>query len=193
MRQERRIVVRFQVEGTSYACPYGRSLCADSSSLAAADLALAPAPSQRSPRRPARRRRRCRCSRCPDARTNRAYISNTIALASDGRTIVTANMINNSMTILIPAFDRVVAEIPVGKDPRSVALTPDSTRALVANHGDGTLSVVSLTSERRHQHDPGRRHALRRRHRQQRCRPTSRWKAATRSPSSIWSTDASAA
>ena len=80
----------------------------------------------------------------PDARTNRAYTSNTIALAGDGRTMAAANMINDSMTILIPAFDRVVAEVPVGKDPRAVAITPDSTRALVSNHGDGTLSVVNM-------------------------------------------------
>ena len=82
----------------------------------------------------------------PDARANRAYVSNTIALVGDGHTVVTANMINNSMTILIPSFDRVVAEVPVGKDPRSVAITLDGTTALVANHGDGTLSLVSLTS-----------------------------------------------
>ncbi|MEO8394595.1 MAG: hypothetical protein ABI700_16490 [Chloroflexota bacterium] len=81
----------------------------------------------------------------PDARANRAYVSNTIALAGDGRTVITSNMINDSMTILIPSFDRVVAEVPVGKDPRSVAITPDGTRALIANHGDGTLSIVSLT------------------------------------------------
>jgi YVTN family beta-propeller protein len=74
----------------------------------------------------------------------RAYTSSSIALARDNRTLVAANLINNSVTIFIPAFDRVVAEIPVGKDPRSVALTPDSATALVANHGDGTLSVVSL-------------------------------------------------
>ncbi len=80
----------------------------------------------------------------PDARSNRAYSSNTIALARDNRTLVAANMVNNSMTILIPAFNRVVAEIPVGSDPRSVALTPDSTTALVTNRGDGTLSFVSL-------------------------------------------------
>ncbi|MCC6802473.1 MAG: hypothetical protein IT319_06290 [Anaerolineae bacterium] len=83
----------------------------------------------------------------PDARSNRAYVSNTLAIANDGRTLVAANMINNSMTILIPAFDRVVAEIPVGKDPRSVALTLDNSRALVANHGDGTLSVVSMIDQ----------------------------------------------
>ncbi len=81
----------------------------------------------------------------PDSR-NRAYVSNTIAMGSDGRTIVAANMINNTVTVLIPAFDRVVAEIPVGSDPRSVAITLDGTRALVTNRGDGTLSVVSLIS-----------------------------------------------
>lgn len=83
----------------------------------------------------------------PDSRINRAYVSNTIALANDGRTLVAANMINNSMTILIPAFDRVIAEIPVGRDPRSVALTLDSTQALVANRGDGTISVVDLNEQ----------------------------------------------
>lgn len=82
----------------------------------------------------------------PEARTNRAYTSNTIALAGDSRTMVAANMINNSMTILIPAFDRVIAEVPVGRDPRSVAVTPDATRALVTNHGDATLSVVDLNA-----------------------------------------------
>lgn len=80
----------------------------------------------------------------PDAR--RAYTSSSIALANDNRTMVAANMINNSMTIFIPSFGRVVAEIPVGNDPRSVALTPDGTTALVTNRGDGTLSVVNVTT-----------------------------------------------
>lgn len=82
----------------------------------------------------------------PDSRANRAYTSNTIVLGNDRQTMVAANMINNSVTILIPQFNRVVAEIPVGVDPRSVTITPDGTRALVTNHGDGTLSVVSMTS-----------------------------------------------
>jgi YVTN family beta-propeller protein len=82
----------------------------------------------------------------PDSRANRAFTSSTLALGNDRQTMVTANMINNSMTILMPQFNRVVAEIPVGLDPRSVAVTPDGVRALVVNHGGGTLSVVSLTS-----------------------------------------------
>src|SRR5579871_5150897 len=82
----------------------------------------------------------------PDAHAARAYSSNTLALASDGLTMVAANMVNNSMTIFVPTYDHVVAEVPTGKDPRSVALTPDGTRALVTNHGDGTLAVVSMTT-----------------------------------------------
>jgi YVTN family beta-propeller protein len=80
----------------------------------------------------------------PDAR--RAYTNSSIALANDNRTVVAANMINNSMTIFVPAFGRVIAEIPVGNDPRSVALTPDGTTALITNRGDGTLSVVNLAA-----------------------------------------------
>lgn len=82
----------------------------------------------------------------PDSRANRAYTSSTVAFGNDRQTMVTANMINNSMTILIPQFNQLIAEIPVGRDPRSVAITPDGVRALVVNHGDGTLSVVSLLS-----------------------------------------------
>ena len=80
----------------------------------------------------------------PDGRTNRAATSSTIALAGDGRTIVAANMINNTATIVIPTYNQVVAEIPVGRDPRSAAITPDDSRALVANRADGTLSVIDM-------------------------------------------------
>ncbi len=80
----------------------------------------------------------------PDGRTNRPTTSSTIALAGDGRTIVAANMINNTATIVIPTYNQVVAEIPVGRDPRSAAITPDESRALVTNRTDGTLSVIDM-------------------------------------------------
>lgn len=82
----------------------------------------------------------------PDARLNRASSSSSIAIAGDGRTMVAANMINDSATIFVPAFDQVIAEIPVGRDPRSVAITPDSTRALVTNRLDSSLSIIALNS-----------------------------------------------
>ncbi|MCK6579720.1 MAG: hypothetical protein L6Q98_16630 [Anaerolineae bacterium] len=82
----------------------------------------------------------------PDARINRAFSSSTLALAADGRTLVAANMINDSATLFIPAFDQIIAEIPVGRDPRSAAITPDSTRALIANRLDSSLSVIDISA-----------------------------------------------
>lgn len=45
-----------------------------------------------------------------------------------------------------PNFGKIIATIPVGNDPSSVSILQDGTRAYVANRGDGTVSVVSLTS-----------------------------------------------
>ena len=41
-------------------------------------------------------------------------------------------------------FGQVVATVPVGKSPRMVSVLQDGTRAYVANHDDGTVSVVNL-------------------------------------------------
>jgi YVTN family beta-propeller protein len=67
-----------------------------------------------------------------------------MALGRDGLTIVAANMLNNTVAIVVPANERVNAEVAVGTDPRNVAITPDGTRALVTNRGSGTLSVVDI-------------------------------------------------
>lgn len=80
----------------------------------------------------------------PDARSHRDYYSSSIALAPDTLTMVAANPLSNSVTILVPAQSRVINEVSVGRDPRSVAITPDGARALVANRGDGSLSIVDI-------------------------------------------------
>ena len=80
----------------------------------------------------------------PDARAFRASGSSSIALHPDGRTVATANMINDSVTIAIPTFDRIIAEVTVGRDPRGVAITPNGIWAIVTNRIDGTLSVVTI-------------------------------------------------
>lgn len=45
-----------------------------------------------------------------------------------------------------PNFGKIIATVPVGSNPSSVSVLQDGTRAYVANRGDGTVSVVSLTS-----------------------------------------------
>jgi YVTN family beta-propeller protein len=83
----------------------------------------------------------------PDVRTNRVFTSNTVALTSDGRTLVVSNMLNNTVSFIevtIPAAASLIREIEVGPDPRGVALTPDSSRALVVLRGSRSLAVVDV-------------------------------------------------
>jgi len=80
----------------------------------------------------------------PDARLNRSFTSGSMALLSDGRTLVATNAVNDTVTIAIPSQNTVINEIRVGRDPRGVAITLDDARALVTNRADGTLSVIDI-------------------------------------------------
>src|SRR5262245_57208690 len=75
----------------------------------------------------------------PDGRQSRSASSNSLALAQDNRTLAAANMLNNTISIVLPGQGQLVAEIPVGKDPRSLAFFNEDTQLVVANRGDGTL------------------------------------------------------
>lgn len=77
----------------------------------------------------------------------RLVTSGSMTLAREGRLLIIANMLNNTASIVEPGQSNVRAEIPVGKDPRTVAVTPDQNRALVVNRGDGTLSVIALDTQ----------------------------------------------
>lgn len=81
----------------------------------------------------------------PDARTT-VVSSSSIALTRAGRTLVMTNMLNNTVSIVETIQRDLLAEIPVGRDPRSVSITPDDSRAVVTNRGDGTLSVIDLAT-----------------------------------------------
>jgi YVTN family beta-propeller protein len=83
----------------------------------------------------------------PDARLSRFGSSNSLALASDNRTLAAANMLNNTISIVLPGQGQVVAEIPVGKDPRTLAFFNADTQVVVTNRGDGTLSLVDLETQ----------------------------------------------
>ncbi|NWF70900.1 MAG: hypothetical protein HXY40_17585 [Chloroflexi bacterium] len=83
----------------------------------------------------------------PDARLTRTVNSGTIALASDNQTVLAVNSLNDTVSFAQPLLRRVVAEVPVGRDPRSVVLTADSERVLVTNRADGTLSIVRFDDQ----------------------------------------------
>jgi YVTN family beta-propeller protein len=77
--------------------------------------------------------------------------SSSIALTrDDGRAVVVNRQKGTASVIRVrDAYGQdsgdLIAEVPVGKEPRFVALSPDSRRAYVTNGVDGTMSVIDLT------------------------------------------------
>lgn len=75
----------------------------------------------------------------------------------NGSILAVANAGSNTLTLInisedvygndSPNFGQIIATVPVGSNPSSVSILQDGTRAYVANRGDGTVSVVSLTSD----------------------------------------------
>src|SRR4051794_36302936 len=41
---------------------------------------------------------------------------------------------------------RLVATVPVGKDPRELCVAPDGNHAYILNRGDNSISVIDLAS-----------------------------------------------
>jgi YVTN family beta-propeller protein len=76
--------------------------------------------------------------------TVRSAASSSLALAADGVTIIAVNMLNDTVSIANPTQGLLIAELPVGDDPRSVALTPNNQRAVIANRGGSSLTVVDF-------------------------------------------------
>lgn len=77
--------------------------------------------------------------------------SSSIAMTSDDTRIAVVNRQKNSVTVIRVKDEygdsyEVLSEIPVGREPRYVAITPDDRRAFVSNTLDGTVSVVDLAA-----------------------------------------------
>lgn len=76
--------------------------------------------------------------------------STNIALTSDETRVVVANRMANSVSIIQVKNNKgkdisnKIAEIPVGEEPRCVAVHPSDRAAYVANAISGTVSVVDL-------------------------------------------------
>jgi YVTN family beta-propeller protein len=69
-------------------------------------------------------------------------------LTRDGSLLLTANPDSNSVTVVQTDSLSVLAELPVGGDPRTVAVTEDSERAVVANRAAGSMSLIDLEPPR---------------------------------------------
>jgi YVTN family beta-propeller protein len=72
--------------------------------------------------------------------------SSPIALTGDNRLLVSVNPDADTVTVFDVSSDTpvVLDEIKVGKEPNSVAIHPDDSRAYVANSISGTVSIVDL-------------------------------------------------
>jgi YVTN family beta-propeller protein len=78
-------------------------------------------------------------------RPSRATRSSPIAITSDDRFVWSVNPDNDSVSVFDVAGDanKKVAEIPVGKEPWCVAITPDDEKVYVTNMASGTVSVIN--------------------------------------------------
>jgi YVTN family beta-propeller protein len=88
----------------------------------------------------------------PDNRQARAFSSSTMALTGEGRTLVVSNHLNHTLSfveVLTPNAARLLEEVSVGLDPRSVAITPDTRLVLVTLRGENSLAVVDFQTRRR--------------------------------------------
>jgi len=74
--------------------------------------------------------------------------SSPIALSPDDRFVWVANPDNNSVSVVRVENDanQLVAEIPVGKEPQNVAISPNGANVYVTNTASSTVSVIDTAS-----------------------------------------------
>ena len=78
--------------------------------------------------------------------------SSSIALTGDDTRAVVVNRQKSTVSVIkVRNTDgtdasQLLAEVPVGKEPRFVALAPNDSKAYVTNAVDGTMSIIDLTA-----------------------------------------------
>jgi YVTN family beta-propeller protein len=69
-----------------------------------------------------------------------------LALTNDGKRLFVACEASNSLIVVDPVKDEVLAEIPIGMQPHHVCLSPDESRVYVSNRASDNVSVVDINS-----------------------------------------------
>jgi YVTN family beta-propeller protein len=65
----------------------------------------------------------------------------------DGRWLIVITEVSDSIDVLKTSdFTGPQTFIKTGKDPMGVGFSPDGTKVIIANHGDGTVSVLDLAT-----------------------------------------------
>ena len=75
--------------------------------------------------------------------------SGPIALTTDDRFVWAVNRDNNSVSVLEVGNDlnQKVRELPVGVEPRSIAITPNNQKVYVTNMVSGTVTVINASTK----------------------------------------------
>jgi YVTN family beta-propeller protein len=73
--------------------------------------------------------------------------SSPIALSADQRLVWVANPRDDTVSVLRTDNNTVLATIPVGDEPRSVALDPNNNFAFIANAKGGTVTVIKVLND----------------------------------------------
>ncbi|WP_163102588.1 cytochrome D1 domain-containing protein [Peribacillus alkalitolerans] len=77
-----------------------------------------------------------------------AVNSNNIVMTQDGNTIFTANMDVHSVTFIDAKKNKVMTEIPVGKEPRQLTLSPDERFIFVTCMFDNKVDIISVEKKK---------------------------------------------
>ncbi len=80
--------------------------------------------------------------------TGAAPTGNAVAINPNlARAVVNRSVPDNELVLVDLTSNAVAGTFPVGTDPRGVAVNPISNTAVVANHADGTVSVLDMVSQ----------------------------------------------